>query len=535
VAADPASDPQAAAIAYLSDPSSHGLGTEAVERLDTHGAMVFLAGDRAYKLKRAVKFPYMDFSTVERRRRFCEAEVALNRRTAPGLYLGAEPIMRRADGRLGIGGVGEPVDWVVIMRRFDQSALLDDRARRGTLDVPLVLELADEVYRFHCAAKPAPDFGGRAGLRAVADGNAESLRVARDILPASEVEPLIDATVRALARVGDLADRRRAEGKIRRCHGDLHLRNICLIDGRPTLFDCIEFDDAIACIDVMYDLAFLLMDLWHRGLKRHANAVLNRYLDLSGGDGGVLAALPLFLSLRAAVRAHVGAAALVRQPAGTPEAVSRVMGEEARRYLAEARGFLEPPPPVLVAIGGLSGTGKSTLAYLLAPETGPAPGARVIRSDVIRKRLMGVAWHQRLPESAYADEVTERVYAALLAEAADALGAGHGVIADAVFARPWQRDAVAAEAAKSGNPFHGLWLEAPPEVLERRIGARRADASDATVAILRRQLDYEIGPMDWTRIDVSGDEPAALADARRVLGPAITDTRNGPRPSTGSG
>ncbi len=528
-----AADQQGAAVAFLSDPSSYGLPPGGVERIDTHGAMVFLAGDRAYKLKRAVKFPYMDFSTLERRRRFCEAEVALNRRTAPGLYLGALPIMRRADGRLGIGGEGEPLDWVVIMRRFDQSALFDDMARRGVLGVPLVLDLAEEIHRFHAAAEPAPNFGGRAGLRKVADGNALSLRAASDSLPTPDVEKLIEATARAISRIGDLADHRRAEGKVRRCHGDLHLRNICLIDDRPTLFDCIEFDDAIACIDVMYDLAFLLMDLWHRGLVRHANAAFNRYLDL-GDDDGALAALPLFLSLRAAVRAHVGSAAMIRQPAGTPEAARRAMREEARRYLAEAGGFLEPRRPALVAVGGLSGTGKSTLAYLMAPEIGVAPGARVIRSDVIRKRLMGVAWRQKLPESAYSDEVTERVYGALREETAAALAAGHAVIADAVIARPRQRDEMATVAVETGVAFHGIWLEAPPEVLERRIAGRHADASDATAAVLRRQLTYDIGPMNWTRIDVSGDEEATLAQARRVLGDAITNTQKWPHPSTGS-
>jgi aminoglycoside phosphotransferase family enzyme/predicted kinase len=512
-----ADDPQAGTIAFLSDSATYGIALGTVERHDTHGAIVFLAGDRAYKLKRAVKFPYMDFSTLERRRRFCEAEVALNRRTAPELYLGTEPIVRRPSGELGLGGAGEPVDWIVIMRRFDQSALFDDMARRGRLDVATVLELAGEIARFHAGAEPAPEFGGCAGLRAVATGNALSLRAGCDgALDRADIEPLVEATTRAIDRVCDLADRRRAAGKVRRCHGDLHLRNICLVEGRPTLFDCIEFDDAIACIDVIYDLAFLLMDLWHRGLGPHANAVFNRYLDLAD-EADALEALPLFLSLRAAVRAHVGAAALVRQPAGTREAALSAMREETRRYLAEARRFLAPSPPVMLAVGGLSGTGKSTLAYGLAPGVGAPPGARVLRSDVLRKRILGVPWDRRLPEAAYSDEVTERVYARLRAEAADALVAGHAVIADAVFARPAQREAIAAVAAGRGVPFCGLWLEAAPQILERRVGGRRADVSDATVAVLRRQLVYDIGRLGWTRVDAGGEEAEVLAAARRAM------------------
>ena len=190
-----------------------------------------------------------------------------------------------------------------------------------------------------------------------------------------------------------MLDRRGAAGKVRRCHGDLHLRNVCLFEGKPTLFDCLEFSDELASVDVLYDLAFLLMDLEHRGLADFANLVLNRYLDLTGEDDG-LAALPLFLSLRAAIRAHVTAAAMER---AAQSAAEPAMAAEARRYLELAAQFLRPRSCRLIAIGGLSGTGKSTLAAALAP----CLGARVLRSDVIRKRLFGVAPETQLPASAY--------------------------------------------------------------------------------------------------------------------------------------
>ena len=209
-------------------------------------------------------------------------------------------------------------------------------------------------------------------------------------------------TSERLSALGTLLDRRRAEGKVRRCHGDLHLRNVCLFEGKPTLFDCLEFSDELACVDILYDLAFLLMDLEHRGLADFANLVLNRYLDLTGEDDG-LAAMPLFLSLRAAIRAHVTATVIDR--AGRSE-VRPEMAADARGYLDLAAQFLRPRSCRLVAIGGLSGSGKSTLAAALAPSL----GARVLRSDVIRKHLFGVAPETRLPASAYTSEVSRRVY-----------------------------------------------------------------------------------------------------------------------------
>ena len=207
--------------------------------------------------------------------------------------------------------------------------------------------------------------------------------------------------------VAALLDERRASGFVRQCHGDLHLRNIVLLDGRPTLFDGVEFNDKIACTDVLYDLAFLLMDLWRRGLPRHANAVWNRYLSDTGDLDG-LSLLPLFLSCRAAVRAKTSATAARLQPDARRGNELQAL---AREYLAMAERLLHPPRPCLVAVGGFSGTGKSTLALGLAPSVGAVPGAVVIRSDEIRKRLSGVSPLDRLGPEGYSSEMSERVYA----------------------------------------------------------------------------------------------------------------------------
>ncbi len=477
------------------------LSRSAEEHLTTHASHVFLAGDRALKLKRAVKYPYLDFSTPALRRAACETELALNRRTAPALYLAVKPVTRAPDGSLAIDGQGEAVDWLVEMRRFPDDALFTRLAETGALTPDLMRRLADGIAAFHRTAEVTPDFGGTRGVDDVIAINGASLR--RDGPPGIAVEAadaLADAARRARDRHAALLERRRAAGKVKRCHGDLHLGNICLIDGVPTLFDCIEFNDGLASIDVLYDLAFLLMDLRFRGHATEAAVVFNRYFDV-GDESDGLALMPLFLALRAWVRAHVTATA-AKLDASAEKAVL------ARRYFDFAVDLLRPAPPRLVALGGISGTGKSTVAAILAGRA----SARVLRSDVIRKRRFGVAPETRLPDGAYASDVTTEVYAALLDQARAALAAGCSTIIDAVSARPAERAAFAALARDLRVPFTGIWLEASPEILTARVAARRNDASDADLAILRKQLGYDLGPMDWRRVDAA---PSAehVADA----------------------
>jgi aminoglycoside phosphotransferase family enzyme/predicted kinase len=499
-------------IAFLKDPSSYGEDLGCVEIIETHVSLVFLAGDRAYKLKRAVKYPYLDFSTAERRRAACEAELALNRRTAPALYLEVRSIVRTAAGRLSFSPLGTALDWVVVMRRFDQALLFDALAKSGGLTAQLMDELADHIAAFHAAAEPCFDSGGAAEMGEIAEIQHHCLVATRQAgFGSEEADTLLDKWRERLAAVAATLDRRRAAGRVRRCHGDLHLRNICLFDGKPTLFDCLEFDDTLARIDILYDLAFLLMDLEHRGLVQFANRVLNRYFDRSGEDGG-LPAMPLFLSLRAGIRAHVTASAAERSAEDTGKAE---MVSEARRYLELAHRFLRPAPCRLVAIGGVSGAGKSTLAAALAPELGLRPGARVLRSDVTRKLLLGVAPETRLPPRGYRREVTRQVYDELRRKAATALAAGYSAVIDAVALRPKERSSFASVARAAGVPFTGVWLEAPPAKMAERIRARVHDASDASVEVLAEQLRHDPGPMDWLRIDAGGG-PADCLDAARV-------------------
>jgi uncharacterized protein len=501
---------QSDVIRFLSEPSTYG-STAPVERHETHGAIVFLCGGYAYKLKRAGRYPYMDYSTAEKRRMMCERELAVNRRTAPVLYLRVQPIMRDATGKLSFGdhGEGRVIDWVVVMRRFAQDALLETMRQRQELTLSLMRTLAEQIASFHEAAERQAGLGGGKGIGNVIAGDVEVFQAmaGHPFLP-QKLERLARLAWRRLGRDCELLDRRRDTGFVRRCHGDLHLNNICLIDGEPVLFDAIEFDERFSCIDVLYDLAFLLMDLDRHRLHEHANTVLNRYLEKTRDYGG-LAALPLFLSCRAAIRAHVTVSA-ARASAPLPED-DRL--KEAEALFDRAIDYLAPASPRLIAVGGLSGTGKSTLARSIAPVLGIAPGAIVLRSDLIRKQLAGIREDQHLPAAAYSMEMNARVYERIAETATQVIQAGYSAIADAVYGTTAEQDQIAAVASKADVPFSGLWLTAAQPLLEQRIEARRGDASDATVDVLRQQLTRVQEPAAWGRIDanVSGGEAAANA------------------------
>lgn len=498
------------AIAFLEKPASYPDRPERVDRIETHGALVFLAGERVYKIKRAVRLPYLDFSTLERRRAVCEREVGINRLTAPELYLGTRPIMRRGNGELALGGDGEPVEWAVEMKRFDQALLLDHMADEDTLPLAAMTPLADHIAGYHARA-PVHRAGGVEALEHVIEQVAGAIEAGGDEIRETGTAGFARSLLRSFAGNRGLLAARQREGFVRRCHGDMHLRNIVMLDGAPTLFDAIEFDEDIATIDILYDFAFLLMDLWHRGKRRHANAVFNRYLWREGAGVNIAALrlMPMLLALRAGVRAMVALDRMDQQDSDDRHETRR----EASRYVALGNGFLAPAPPGLIATGGLSGTGKSTLAAALAPYIGAAPGALHLRSDVERKLLFGRAPEEKLGEEAYAGDATRRVYETLFAKAEYALASGHSVILDAVFANPAEREAAEDAARKAGVPFDGLWLTAERDELVRRVDAREGDASDADAEIVRRQLDYDLGEMTWQALDASRapDEVAQAA------------------------
>ncbi len=502
----------------LASAEIHGLdedGTDPIRRIDTHSAVVFLAGDLVFKVKRAVKYPFLDYSTLAKRKAACAAELDVNRAFAPQLYRRIVPITREASGLLALDGTGEPVEWAVEMTRFDENKTLDRLAERGRLSDTLTRKLAAAVAAMHERAKPVEPGSWIAAVEGFIGENSVAFKDHVDLFPSHLIAALEQKSRAAFARLRPLLVARGAQNLIRRGHGDLHLGNVAILDGEPVAFDALEFDPIIAAGDVLYDLAFLLMDLVERGLARAANDVLNGYFAaarrIEDCDG--IAALPFFMSLRAAIRAKVTAARRGLAKADEQDKIA----PSAKAYFKLALDLLTPVKPLVVGTGGLSGTGKSVLARSLAPALPPVPGALVFRSDVERKALHGAAENDRLPLEAYRPGVTEKIYRILIDKTARVARAGHSAIADAVFAKPEERSAIERAAAEAGADFHGLFLVADLPTRLARVGGRGPDASDADAAIARRQEDFAIGDVTWEVIDASGAPEETLAQARMEI------------------
>ncbi len=359
------------------------------------------------------------------------------------------------------------------------------------------------------------------------DLNAVSFE-ASPVFGAEEVARLNEKFRGELARLTPLLDARAACGFVRLCHGDLYLRNICIFKGQPTLFDCIEFDQKLAQIDTLYDLAFTLMDLWLIGRHDLANLLFNRYVsafsrnlpDLPAKTRDGYSALPFFMAMRAAIRSHIAASQAHSGEASDAEHV-----KEARAYFALAEDLLAPRPKMLVAIGGFSGSGKSTMTGLLAGDIGSPPGARTLNSDRTRKAMHKIRPGDRLPPEAYEIGITAAVYLRLLSRAMDALGQGAAVIIDAVYSTEEERAAVRKLAEDQRVPFVGLWLEAHPDVLRQRVRDRPKGPSDADVHVLEAQLERGAGEIDWIRLNMT--HPDAVETALSILKQALANEAPG--------
>ena len=480
------------AIAFLDREARSG----AAKRIDTHASILFLEPERVLKIKRAVRLPFLDYSTLEKRKHACEEELAVNRPHAPKLYRRVVPITRGEHGPE-IGGNGPAIEWAVEMARFDEEKTFDRLAKNGAITPELAEAVADVVRESHARAERSDGSAWLASIGPIIDRNSQKFR-AQPSLARDAVEQLHAASHQRLTESRALLEQRAADGLVRRCHGDAHLGNIVLIDERPVLFDAIEFDAVIATTDILYDLAFPVMDLLHFGLHAEANRLLNRYLQENWRDSAhALRLLALYLSIRAAIRSHV----LFTKCGQSP---NPVVASEAGSYFDLARQLLKPVRPSLIAIGGKSGTGKSVLARDMAAQVPPLPGAVILRSDVIRKELFGVDPLATLPPSAYTPGVTARVYGAMLDRSREVIAQGHSVIVDAAFLRQAERDELSAEARNMNADFRPVFLDADLAVRLERIGARRHDASDATGAVAAEQEGYGIGRIDWPIVDASG-------------------------------
>jgi aminoglycoside phosphotransferase family enzyme/predicted kinase len=481
-----------------SRPASHRAGVDQVQLVQTHGAWVLLAGAHAFKIKKPVRYPFMDFSTLALRRAACEAEIRVNRRFEPAdpaarLYLETLPITGSTDDPRWGGDPAQAIEWAVRMRRFDEAGRLDHLCARRALTAAHLRSLARQLAAFQSRADTVSaesSLGQPGDTRTFARENLESLRAtAVDHTDRIRLQALGDWTEAQFERLGPVLAERRRQGRVREGHGDLHLANLVLIGGAVVPFDAIEFNDRLRWIDVASDTAFAWMDLLHLGAPGLANVLFSEWLDASG-DGGAPDVLPFFAVYRALVRAKV--AALRREQAGADTTAAR----EISHHVQLAQRISQPPAPQLLITHGLSGSGKTWASgrWLEADTTGRAIR---LRSDVERKRLHGLQDRARSgsgPDSGlYSAGAHAETYASLLSRSAALLQQGWSVVVDAAFLKHAERQAFAALAERLRLPFQILACEAPIDVLRQRIRARAArgdDASEATLAVLERQRGW---------------------------------------------
>ena len=519
----------------LLQPAAYPHAPREVTVIQTHISCVFLAGDQVFKVKKAVRFPFLDFSTLERRRHFCEEEVRLNRRLAPGVYLGMVPIVRAGAGYQ-VGGTGEPVEYAVHMRRLPGERVLRHLVEQGRADAGLMERIAVKMATFHARAETGPEItaaGASPAIRHTLQENFVTLApLAVSFAPPGTLVDLQLLMESALRRVADRLRARQGAGRVRDCHGDLRPDHICCTDELP-IFDCIEFNPRFRYCDVASEMAFLAMELDFLGARTLADALIEAYVAASG-DAELPAVLPFFLAYRAQVRAMVAALTSAEEEIETL-ARSRAR-EDARRYLAIAeRVAWAAHAPLLIAIVGPAGTGKSTLAGALAART----AFSWLRSDVVRKQRAGLATLDRPADAEhaarlYAPERSGEVYATLATEAEALARTGRGGILDATYQRRADRDRLHAAAARGGAPI--LWIEcraAPATVRERllRRAALGTDPSDATWTVAQAQArDFEplaeVAPETCLRLatdDGTDSVAAAHAWLARRAGLAGTD------------
>jgi uncharacterized protein len=458
--------------------------------LETHISYVLLTGQFAYKIKKAVNLGFLDYRSLLARRFYCEEELRLNRRLAPALYLDVVAITGSPEAPA-LGGAGPAIEYAVRMRAFPQDALATRALERGQLSAGHIDALATQVAAFHGAADTAPADGALGAPHAIlrlALQNFSQLRpLLDDQADLSTLDALADWTLEQHATCARAMARRREQGFIRECHGDLHLGNIALVEGRPLIFDCIEFNDEMRWIDVMSEVAFTMMDLQGRGRADLAQRFLNAYLEI-GGDYEGLSVLRFYLVYRAMVRAKVACVRAAQLPPGDTRAALRA---EYRSHVQLASALTRACEPAIVITHGFAGSGKTTHSQALLETV----GAVRIRTDVERKRIHGLRPTDRraagVDAGLYTPAATRSTYLRAIALARSATAAGYVTIVDGAFMKHWQRQLFRELAAELGIPFVIVAFVANETTLRERIGRRlhaASDASDADLAVLEHQL-----------------------------------------------
>ncbi len=504
--------------------------SSSVSVIQTHCARLYLSDDFVVKIKRSVSYSYLNLTALSKRRYICERELAVNQPTVPDIYLCVAAIIESEDGVLSFSfdaaTITDPSrirEWCLIMRRFEERCILDNIVLSGKFDLPLARKTGQSIASYHRSLPSVTCDDGDVRIDELIAELEFELKQLDQCFTHDAIDRLIEKMYERYRAVKELLQLRSISGFVRRCHGDLHLRNMLLRNDSPVPFDALEFDERLATTDILYDLAFLIMDLCHRGLVLEANAVLNEYLvhsDERNVSGVVM--LDLFISIRAAIRAMTTAQAI---PAKDRENQSPRMHNgrlEALSYLQLAEDALTLKRPMVVAVGGFSGSGKTTIARVLPTRLSPLPGAVLLNSDTERKDEFNVCSTHRLGLAHYNATNADRVYERLLSKTARAIDADYPVIVDATFLTAARRVQIQQLAEKKRVEFFGIWLMAPVQIMRNRIESRRGDASDADVSVLDKQLKQDKGTINWQHIDTSVPVSAIVEKIRQSIKPVST-------------
>ncbi|MBW4661982.1 MAG: AAA family ATPase [Drouetiella hepatica Uher 2000/2452] len=463
-----------------------------IQLIQTHVSYVLLTGDYAYKLKKPVNFGFLDYSTLEKRQHFCQEELRLNQRCAQELYLEVLPIAEEGD-RFQLNGSGTPADYTLKMQQFPQDGLLANLHRQGKLTEALLQELAKTIAQFHAKISTSDYIRGFGEPTRVREAIDENFQQTEQYIGRSQTQTQFDETRayndRLFAEHSDLFVARMQQDRIRECHGDLHLDNICLWNDRLWLFDCIEFNESFRFVDVMFDIAYVIRDLEASDRPDLSTLFLNAYIEQTGDWEG-LQVLPFYVNRQAYVRAKI-VSFLLDDPA-ISAADKEKAKETAARFYRLAWHYSQPRQGKLTLMCGLSGSGKSTTARQLASLS----SAIHIRSDAVRKHLGGIPLNQRGDESLYSAEMTQKTYGRLLELGIMLAQQGYSVILDAKYDRYVLREPVLAAAQKQEIPLQIIHCDAPSEVLRSRLQKRTGDIADATADLLPQQFLEPFSPTE---------------------------------------
>ncbi|MEO1520800.1 MAG: AAA family ATPase [Cyanobacteria bacterium J06633_2] len=482
-----------------------------IRLLQTHISYVLLTGEYAYKVKKPLNFGFLDYSTLDKRQHFCSEELRLNQRGAAALYLEVLPITH-SGASFQLNGQGEAVEYTVKMRQFPQNTLLDYLFEQGKLSEPLLHELAIAVAGFHERSHTddyIQTFGTVESIRAAFDENYEQTK---HYIGGPQTQQQFDET-RAytdtfFAEQVELFQRRVRDGWVRECHGDLHLGNICYWDHTLHLFDCIEFNEEFRFVDVMFDIAYIIMDLEMKQRTDLSAAFLNTYVELTGDWEG-LEVLPIYVNRQSYVRAKV--ISFMLDDPSVDEGAKEQASDRAAKYYTLAWNYAQPKQGRLILMAGLSGSGKSTTARHLAGIL----GAVQIRSDAVRKHLAGIPLNQRGDDAMYTPDMTQKTYHHLAELGVRLANAGYSVILDAKYDRVQPRIEAIAQASAHNIPIHVIYCDAPMDVRLERVQQRSGDIADATADLVPKQIFEEFTPKEVPhvlKLDTTTDTTAPLAD-----------------------